>query len=223
MVELTTDPKESKRPLIAISIFFIVILVIVGYLLLHGSDISLPNFSQRDDNHVVEQLHINIFPSTIYENTSFEVIVTSQSAPIEHALIVFDTISYFTDDKGIVNLTAPEVEKTSEYRIIASADEYMTAFTTITVIDNPVPGYGWLYGVIVDTLNHPVVDARIETQRLGGEIQFTMSDATGKYLISVPEGTYMITVSKSGYKTSIESNIIIQNKTAYEKNFILEK
>ena len=87
----------------------------------------------------------------------------------------------------------------------------------------PATPNGCIYGTIVNDSGSPLEGIQIVAQSSKGNMNSTVSDTEGKYVLSVPEETYTISASKSGYKTSVSSYMAIESNTAYEKNFMLEK
>ena len=86
-------------------------------------------------------------------------------------------------------------------------------FTVIAII----PEVGWLDVHVIDVEGNPVPDARVE---LNGYVDYTNFD--GRVTIEAPEGTYTLTVSKTGYRTYTESVTIIAGET-FTVEVVLEK
>ena len=81
------------------------------------------------------ELEISNFDS-INENLSFTVTATSESVAVEGVLVVFNGKLFYTDESGIADITAPPVTEDTLYSISASKEGYVSAESSITVLDN---------------------------------------------------------------------------------------
>lgn len=67
--------------------------------------------------------------------------------------------------------------------------------------------------------NHPVADAVVTFNGLGGGTTFT--DADGNYTIDIQVGTYDVLVEKEGYNDYMELGVVLEEDVALQKDFKL--
>jgi hypothetical protein len=66
-------------------------------------------------------LNLN-YPLSVREDTSFEVVVTSEGTPVENVQVTFLDTVYYTDSAGVVNLSAPSVDTTLEKTLLVQKE-----------------------------------------------------------------------------------------------------
>ena len=96
-------------------------------------------------------------------------------------------------------------------------------------IDNSATSKGWVHGVVVDESNNtilPIEDAVVclilsdINNVVTSKCAYT--NGSGEYIIPIRAGTYTITASKIGYKTTIVSDAMVWANETTELNFSLE-
>jgi eukaryotic-like serine/threonine-protein kinase len=168
-------------------------------------------------------------PSSVIENGSFVVTVTTGTTPLNHTTISFLTGTYFTNASGKVTLSAPSVERDTPFTLTANHEGYTASTKTITVLNNPEqPGdRGWAFGVVYDSSGIPLEGATIcfllSTDQTSVSRDCTFTDDQGRFN-SKPTliGTYTIEATKDGYQAQTKQ-IILQKNMAQEVDFTLEK
>ena len=81
--------------------------------------------------------------------------------------------------------------------------------------------YGSLSGIITEDGTTPVHGARIQVEDSSGFSRITYSKADGSYEISLPEGIYNVTVTKTCHQPTTTSNITIEAQTPTAQNFVI--
>ena len=159
-------------------------------------------------------------PSSSKENENFTVTVTSDEEPIENVNVEFNDDVKTTNSSGQVNFTAPEVDRDTDYTITATLEGYTGDTERITVL-NQIGEKGWIYGIVYSD-SSPLEDVQI-TISSGDEKWVKYTTGEGKYVQSLPPGTYTVEASKRGYKTSTEQDIAVTDGVATGLDFVLEK
>jgi len=168
------------------------------------------------------QLQINA-PASLTERTTFTVTITVNRATLENAAVTFAGITRNTNTLGQVSFTAPEVSQNTEYPVSAQHTGYTSATTNIIVLHHEQQ-QGYIYGVVRDaSTNTPLQTASVTIVFSAQENQIIFTDTNGRYNVLVPIGTYTVIASKQGYLTETKQNIQIQENSAIEQNFALEK
>ena len=170
-----------------------------------------------------EELKISTVNS-VFEKETFTVKITVNNVPIENVEISFFGKKYYTNDQGLVEITAPEINENTSYYLTAKKEDYKTSTVSINIINREEVKKGWIYGLITDTNGRPIENALVCLYDLGSENSncFTTDDK-GIYNINFKEGSYRIEASKLGYKKSVIDSINIIDGTAIGQNFVLEK
>jgi len=75
-------------------------------------------------------------PSSVFEGESFQVQISADDVAVEGVLVVFAGALFYTDESGIVIFTAPPVEEDITYAITASKSDYVSAESSILVLDD---------------------------------------------------------------------------------------
>jgi len=101
-----------------------------GYVVNVSSIAVLDNSSQD-----VPVLDISA-PSSVFEGESFQVQISADDVAVEGVLVVFAGALFYTDESGIVIFTAPPVEEDITYAITASKSDYVSAESSILVLDD---------------------------------------------------------------------------------------
>lgn len=131
-------------------------------------------------------------PSRVNESTTFEVVVTSQGSPVEHAMISFSDQTYSTDQNGRATLTAPSVEYLMDHYISVYKEGFNYKILLIMVYDNPpIPEFvidspssivgGNMFQILVTCNSQPVKHASI----LFDEKRY-LTDMEGKAILLAP-------------------------------------
>lgn len=81
--------------------------------------------------------------------------------------------------------------------------------------------YGSLTGIITEDGTTPVHRARIQVEDSSGFSRITYSKADGSYEISLPEGIFHVTVTKTCHQPTTTSNIMIEAQTPTIQNFVI--
>lgn len=133
-----------------------------------------------------------------------------------------------TGSDGKTNyFTAHKVGDASEYRIKVSASGYDDNYVYFTV---GTSSYGILSGIVTSYYYGPIPGAtvrasRITTSTSGGNPDSTSdytttTDSQGRYTLTLPIGNYLVTASKSGYKSeTTDITILAGQQSTY--NFYL--
>jgi hypothetical protein len=70
-------------------------------------------------------------------------------------------------------------------------------------------GAGSIAGTVIDRLGHKVASAPVEARNaITGAVYRTDSDGQGTYSLSLPDGTYAITVVVAGHRSTQEGVVI---------------
>jgi len=183
-------------------------------------------------------------PGSVFEGESFSVIVNdSSNNPVPDAKVFFDLVQSYTNESGIVNFTAPNVDNDTEYMIKATKDGYETAYETIIVKERGPPT---LIQLDVIALPSPVTEESIFTVTVkeestgfvvvGADVLFDghiqQTNANGRVTFTAPEveenTSYPITATHDnalGSTTIIVLNspeppklVIIANFTVIERD-----
>ena len=186
---------------------------------LYGAESGWSSYTSITITSPFPRLIINA-PSSIIERGSFDVTITSNGNFIEYVNVEFNGQIKITNSNGQVTFTAPEVIKNTVFDITATLEEYMKDTATIIVL-NQKEQQGWIYGVVFES-SSPIKNVKIEASDMQKSWS-TFTDEEGRYLLPVPPGTYVVKASKVGYKQSTKSDVTINDMTAVESNFILEK
>jgi nitrous oxidase accessory protein NosD len=167
-----------------------------------------------------EQLSINA-PSTVDEEETFLVIISSNSLPIENAKVDFLDGTYFTNQNGKVYLRAPAVEYDTNYTIRANKSGYLDALVRILVKDsNPSPEDQLVISAppfIVENQEFLITVTASSTPIANVMANFSdityMTNANGTAILTSPsvenDTMYLITASKTGYRSATVSIIVV--------------
>jgi len=171
------------------------------------------------------QLTIIVIASII-ENETFKVTVKEEHSEevVADVDVTFNEVTNQTDANGQVIFKAPEVNQAISYIITATMDGFQPDTASIKVLNIDVDELkGFVYGVVFDTsTSSPIENVKIEAS--GEQKRWIIyTDAEGKYVLSVPAATYNLVASKEGYKQSTRNNVNVNDKSAIEVNFMLEK
>jgi len=165
-------------------------------------------------------------PSSVVEGASFDVTVTSEGTPMNHALVRFEETTLFTNSTGKATFIAPEVMSTSAKSLSAQLSGYQSIATTITVLDTETPEEtkGWVYGWVANTTGGYLKNARVCIFQTGDNTTALcgFTDTQGRYNFQVLPGVYTIEASIDGYETVSQINVIAQKNYAFEVNLILQ-
>jgi hypothetical protein len=174
-------------------------------------------------DQLIKQLTVQISPSTIVsEDESFQVTVDSNTNLVDQATISFADHTYVTGSNGVVSIVAPSVEKKTLFPLLVSHAGYESTSVTMTVLDTSSSTAGFVYGLISASDDSLVSGAQISIRLSSGEKKEAYSDSEGKYVLSVPAGTYSIEVTNTGYQTRIIPSVEVHEKQATQVNVVLE-
>ncbi len=164
-------------------------------------------------------------PSAVQEGSSFPVTVTAGGIPAVHTQVEFFGKTYYVDMYGQVNLSAPSVEQTTDYPLIASKVGYQSATMLITVLnyEEALPK-GYIYGWISNISGQSIEGANVCALLADGGTTLTCAstNSQGRYMLLVPIGNYTVEVSKQGYITSIKYSILVKENNATGVSFELK-
>ncbi|MFH1102018.1 MAG: NosD domain-containing protein [Methanobacteriota archaeon] len=174
------------------------------------------------------RLSINA-PSTVQENSAFQVTVTANGNPIPNALVEFGGNNYYTTSNGIAIVTSPNVAQNVTLQLFASLTGYVSDSQSITVINTPVTQEPVLEITAPSSVNEDTIFIiTVTTQSIPvsavtitfNSDQYTTNTSGGLTLLapSVEDNTdYMITATKNGYQ-SAQKTITIQNLGVIDHN-----
>jgi len=168
-----------------------------------------------------------IASSTVVEGDLFTVTVKQEDTDdaVTGADVTFNEETIQTDANGQVIFTAPEVYLDTDYKITATKKGYQSDTALIKMLnkEETLP-QGWIYGIVSDNFGSLLENVSV-CSRLTNENISTcnFSDENGRYVISVPPGTYIVEASKLGYETRIKSDVTVEEYHAIEVNFVLNK
>jgi hypothetical protein len=164
--------------------------------------------------------------STVVEGDPFTVTVRREDTgeAVIGTDVTFNGETNQTNANGQVNFTAPEVDQETDYTISAKIDGYQSDTALIKVLNKgETLSQGWIYGIVFDNNGSLQDDALVCAKILEGTTSTcTFTDEDGKYVRSLPVGTYTIVATKESYEESFKSITVNENK-AIEVNFVLEK
>ena len=147
----------------------------------------------------------------------------STGDPIAGATVTADGNSATTDANGAytINNVSP-----GDYTVTASAAKYVeqsktvtvTAGTTTTLNFELIPMNGTISGIVTDSsTGDPISGATVTADGMSA-----ITNSSGHYTISdVPAGTYTVTVSADGYKSSSQTDITVVAEATTTVNFEL--
>jgi hypothetical protein len=146
-------------------------------------------------------------PRIVTEEEIFEVTVTADDLPVVGVQATFANQQYWSNNYGIITITAPLVEDDQEFSLVATKEEYESARIMIQVVNQPEPeppaDKGIVSGIVTDTSGVPLQKVMV-CVILSSDSNVTNSicmvtDENGVYAISAPVGVYTVTASKDGY------------------------
>lgn len=163
-------------------------------------------------------------PSYAIEETSFQVTVTSQGAPVEHALVTLHGSTSYTNGNGIATLQAPQVDHDVEYTIIATCTGYESAAGTIIIINlrQPTNTVSFISGNVTDPSGRVIKNAYVSIQ-LSPELTLRTFTGDRGYFLLLPAGTYMIEAGKRGYLTTGLRDVVLNANESNTMDFVLEE
>lgn len=163
-------------------------------------------------------------PSYAIEETSFQVTVTSQGVPVEHALVALHGSTSYTNGNGVATLQAPQVDHDVEYTITATCTGYESASGTIMVINQrqQTNTVSFISGSVTDSSGNTIKSAFVNIQLSPVLTLRTFTDERGYFLL-LPAGTYMIEAGKRGYLPTGFQDVILNANESNTMNFVLEE
>jgi hypothetical protein len=161
-------------------------------------------------------------PSTVEEKTLFDITVTADDIAIQNTLIEFSESNYYTNEQGMISITAPEVEEDTIVTIVASKDGYHSASIEITFTNKQESNEGYLYGTVFDESGNTINNAQFGIHISDNEF-ITTYTTDGNYNFKLSEGNYKVEIYKDGYKKLISGNHPVVANGATGVNFVLEK
>ena len=159
---------------------------------------------------------------SVEENSIFEISVLADDNAIEDVLIEFAGSEYYTDEKGMIEITSPEVDEDKLYLIEASKDGYVSDLREITITNMVDLNEGYLYGSVFDRYGEIIKDAKLYIYLSENEYEVIYTE-NGDYVLTLDPGKYDLRIEKQGYKEIVSEGIVVEKDTATGKNFILEK
>ncbi|WP_248930004.1 beta strand repeat-containing protein [Paenibacillus hamazuiensis] len=130
--------------------------------------------------------------------------------PVSGATVSNGAINQTSNDGGVYTLNVPPgtytvtVYKTGYPTESKTNVQVMSGQTTTVNFGNVSAGS--ISGTVTDASGHPVSGASVSVSGSGGSAN---TDASGKYTLNVPVGTYIVTVSKTGYAPYVKNNILV--------------
>jgi hypothetical protein len=168
-------------------------------------------------------------PSSISEETSFQVTITADGTSVADVRVGFLDATYLSDSNGVVFFMAPQVEEDTSYQITATKDGYTSSSIWITVLNSEESLSGWVQGTVSETSGNttlPLADTMVclfltyESSVITSKCTFT--DKEGAYAIPTPIGTYTLKAGKKGYITATVTDVTITGNKITWMNFTLE-
>jgi hypothetical protein len=148
----------------------------------------------------------------------------STGEAIADATVKFANIPYITNEDGIVTLSAPFVEENTTYTLAATKDEWQPDYEDIIVINEenqaPIQVIGWISGKVTNIAEAPLEDVQVCVLLNQGNT-CASTNTQGRYMLSVPLGTYTVEASTDGYITDTKEATVIKD-TNTVTDFILE-
>ena len=176
-------------------------------------------------DEIIGQLVISA-PSSIDEDDTFDVTITSNGKPVENVIVSFNSATYTTDTNGMVSLTSPDVDQNTPYTITASKTRYVSDSVELQVknvekqiviadIGSVTEGKEFQISLTAD--NEAVVNVQIT---FGGKNYQTNSQGIATLVAPDVEEdtTFTITASKAGY---LDAEITITVLTSHQSYLII--
>jgi len=168
----------------------------------------------------------------VNESEIFTVLVTNlQGDPISGALVILYNFSSLTDDNGIVQVIAPEVDVDTSYTIFADKNGYVSTDKSILVKNDEVKEKSFIYGNVLTEEGNPLEKAVVSVRlSIDDEInnfislwKSQLTDENGEYSSSVLiSGLVEIKAQKIGYESNIKTVEVAPGETI-EISFTLNK
>ncbi len=180
-------------------------------------------FVVDSNSNIVDPLLID-FPSQVVEGDSFEVYVSVSGNGVENSIVSFLDSNYYTDENGLVILSAPSVDENSSFLITANKKGFSKISSNINVINKKeIKQNGYIFGNISDSkgnlIEDSIVCAKVEQNDYIFKCAF--SDSSGFYNLSISEGIYSITVEKEGYKKQTVNDVTVSSNLGTNIDFVL--
>ena len=111
-----------------------------------------------------------------------------------------------------------------EYILSATIEGYSVSSKNVTVsdggeyqivLDSLLSEYGSITGTVLDPSDNPIVGAIVLTTDENGTSETTTTDSAGNLAKRLKNGTYSITISKTGYVSQFFNNVVISPETVY--------
>ena len=211
----TTEPRQDINliaPEVETDMIFKIIAQKTGYT------------SVSKDIEVLNKELIITTPPTVIENETFEVRISDKATEdvVADANVTFNSLNKHTNMVGMVNFTAPLVDETTEYMILATKYDYSSAQISILIIDtgSQAVEIGWIFGTVIDNNLSPLSNVQIKISSQDTTIWTTFTDQNGRYIQSIPQGNYTLTATKIGYQ-SYETSVNVQHLQAIQVDVVL--
>ncbi len=178
-----------------------------------------------------ETLTVRVLPilnivsqSKVIENQSFNITILSEGELIENASVEFNNQIKITDEQGKVTFISPEVNENTKFTITASNDNYQSDTQTLTVLNkDQTEPKGYIYGEVFTKSGLPIEGVSVCIAFSNQTSNCIITNEDGQYVIAIPAGNYNLEVSKTGYLTSYEYNIEVEDYLAVGVTFYLEE
>ncbi|MFH1100679.1 MAG: DUF2341 domain-containing protein [Methanobacteriota archaeon] len=165
-------------------------------------------------------------PTTVVGGTVFEVSVEANGSSVQGVLVEFLGMSSYTAAGGQVNLSAPTVDRATNYPITASKTGFQpdTVLVTVTPEEQSTPK-GWIYGVVSDGYGNVIEGAQVCAVVTGDGVTptCTVSSDQGKYSLLVTVGSYTVEVTRQGYSSGFKHTVLVSLNEAIGVNFVLNE
>ena len=167
-------------------------------------------------------------PSFIYEGEVFQVQVKALNEAVENAEIIFEGLTYYTNEQGIVAINSPYVEENQTIIFTARKDGYLNDISSINIIDyikdDISESVGFVYGLVTDEDENLLKDCFVCASSYIDDNVVSICNITdlyGLYVITLNPGTYYLSAKKSGYNNDFLEEITIKKDTWTQLNIQL--
>ena len=164
-------------------------------------------------------------PSSVIENESFTVTVTSGGDAVANAEIEFVGETSYTEQDGTSSIKAPLVESDTSYSLYVYKDGYIDSTSSILVLDNDTPIPELDIAVPSSVLEGESFDVKVADEN-GAPVDGANVDFLGEPFISsngwvtlvaplvVSDCYFDITASKDGYVDGSGSILVLNNESS---------
>lgn len=162
-------------------------------------------------------------PSTITEESSSTITITSGGVAVEDATVTVFNTELQTNSLGQVTCTSPTVSSKSVFTIVADKEGYQS--TQLPILVNPVDDIvevGFFFGAVTDQRGTALNDATVCCLSTNYDV-CVQTDAEGSYVVELPAGTYDVTISQQGFTPKTKTQSIATNQAKEINMYLVEK